>query len=49
MPSEVPSESSLDDRMLLGKGECGVVRYQVADTFLYAANCLCSASLCMTG
>jgi hypothetical protein len=49
MPSEVPSGSSVDDRMLVGKCECGVVRYQVADTFLYAANCHCSRCRAATG
>jgi hypothetical protein len=49
MPSEVPSESSADDRMLVGECQCGAVRYQVADEFLYAANCHCSRCRAATG
>jgi hypothetical protein len=49
MPSEVPSESSADDRLLVGKCQCGAVRYEVADTFLYAANCHCSRCRAATG
>jgi hypothetical protein len=49
MPSEVPSESSADDRMLVGECQCGAVRYQVADAFLYAANCHCSRCRAATG
>ena len=35
--------------MLTGKCECGAVRYQVADEFLYAANCHCSNCRAGTG
>jgi hypothetical protein len=49
MPSEVPSESSADDRMLVGECQCGAVRYQVEDAFLYAANCHCSRCRAATG
>lgn len=49
MPSEMRPESSADDRMLVGKCECGAVSYQVADTFLYAANCHCSRCRAATG
>ena len=35
--------------MLRGKCECGAVRYQVADEFLYAANCHCSRCRAATG
>jgi hypothetical protein len=49
MPSEVLSESSADDRLLVGECQCGAVRYQVADTFLYAANCHCSRCRAATG
>jgi hypothetical protein len=35
--------------MLLGKCECGAVRYRVADAFLYAANCHCSRCRAATG
>jgi hypothetical protein len=47
--AEVPSESSADDRMLVGACQCGAVRYQVADAFLYAANCHCSRCRAATG
>jgi hypothetical protein len=33
---------STNERLLAGACECGAVRYRVADTFLYAANCHCS-------
>ena len=49
MPSEVPSESSADERTLVGECECGAVRYRVADAFLYAANCHCSRCRAATG
>jgi hypothetical protein len=35
--------------LLAGKCECGAVRYQVADAFLYAANCHCSRCRAATG
>ena len=35
--------------MLLGKCECGTVRYRVANAFLYAANCHCSRCRAATG
>ena len=35
--------------MLDGKCECGAVRYQVADEFLYASNCHCSRCRAATG
>jgi hypothetical protein len=35
--------------MLAGKCECGAVRYQVADEFLYASNCHCSRCRAATG
>jgi hypothetical protein len=34
---------------LLGKCECGAVQYSVADAFLYAMNCHCSACRAATG
>jgi len=34
---------------LLGKCECGAVQYLVADAFLYAMNCHCSACRAATG
>jgi hypothetical protein len=38
----LPTESNATDRPLAGACECGAVRYEVADAFLYAANCHCS-------
>jgi hypothetical protein len=35
--------------MLTGRCECGAVEYQVADEFLYAANCHCSNCRSSTG
>ena len=44
------SELSSDDTgVLIGRCECGAVRYQVADAFLYAANCHCSNCRAATG
>jgi hypothetical protein len=37
------------DDILGGGCECGAVRYQVADAFLYAANCHCSRCRAATG
>ena len=37
------------DRMLAGKCRCGAVQYEVADAFLYAANCHCSECRAATG
>jgi hypothetical protein len=34
---------------LVGGCECGAVRYEVADAFLYAANCHCSRCRAATG
>ena len=36
-------------KLLDGRCECGAVRYQVADEFLYAANCHCSRCRAATG
>ncbi len=36
-------------KTLAGKCECGAVRYQVADEFLYAMNCHCSNCRAATG
>jgi hypothetical protein len=49
MPSEVLSENRADDRVLVGKCRCGAVRYEVADAFLYAANCHRSRCRAATG
>jgi hypothetical protein len=35
--------------MLVGRCECGAVRYRVEDAFLYAANCHCSRCRAATG
>jgi hypothetical protein len=35
--------------MLLGRCECGAVRYRVADAFRYAENCHCSRCRAATG
>jgi hypothetical protein len=43
------SESEGADRVLAGKCRCGAVRYDVADAFLYAANCHCSECRAATG
>jgi hypothetical protein len=37
------------DRALVGKCECGAVRYRVADQFRYSANCHCSRCRAATG
>jgi hypothetical protein len=49
MRTEVSPESNADTRVLIGECECGAVRYQVADAFLYAANCHCSRCRAATG
>jgi len=41
--------STSGDRLLLGRCECGAVRYRVADAFLYAAYCHCSRCRAATG
>ncbi len=41
--------SDADNRLLAGKCECGAVRYRVADAFIYAMNCHCSACRAATG
>ena len=38
-----------DTDLLLGKCECGAVRYEVVDAFVYAANCHCSRCRAATG
>jgi len=42
---ETPESSN----RLIGRCECGRVRYRVADEFLYAANCHCSRCRAATG
>jgi hypothetical protein len=41
--------SNATGRPLAGACECGAVRYEVADAFLYAANCHCSRCRAATG
>jgi len=43
------SEAKASNRVLAGKCRCGAVRYEVADAFLYAANCHCSECRAATG
>src|SRR5215210_7637950 len=43
------TDGSATDRPLAGACECGAVRYEVADAFLYAANCHCSRCRAATG
>jgi hypothetical protein len=40
---------TVSTRVLSGKCRCGAVRYEVADEFLYAANCHCSECRAATG
>ncbi len=47
--AEGSSGIEAENRMLVGKCECGSVRYRVADAFLYAANCHCSNCRAATG
>jgi hypothetical protein len=42
-------DSNATDRPLAGACECGAVHYEVADAFLYAANCHCSRCRAATG
>jgi hypothetical protein len=49
MGSKAASGSSADTRLLVGRCECGVVSYRVADAFLYASNCHCSRCRAATG
>jgi hypothetical protein len=49
MRTETSAESIVDNRVLVGKCECGTVRYTVEDTFLYASNCHCSRCRAATG
>ena len=43
------TDGTSGERLLLGKCECGAVRYRVVDAFLYAANCHCSRCRAATG
>lgn len=49
MRTEVSSGSDAGNRTLVGKCQCGAVRYRVADAFLYASNCHCSRCRAATG
>jgi hypothetical protein len=42
-------DSNSTDRPLVGACECGAIRYEVADAFVYAANCHCSRCRAATG
>jgi hypothetical protein len=42
-------DTGATERPLAGGCECGTVRYEVADAFLYAANCHCSRCRAATG
>jgi hypothetical protein len=42
-------DTNATGRPLVGGCECGAVRYEVADAFLYAANCHCSRCRAATG
>ena len=43
------ASSGSDSRLLVGKCECGTVRYRVEDAFAYAMNCHCSRCRAATG
>jgi hypothetical protein len=45
----VTTEPLSGEHLLLGRCECGAVRYRVEDAFLYAANCHCSRCRAATG
>src|SRR5215216_1111460 len=47
--SMTSSERNPGNGLLAGKCRCGAVRYEVADEFLYAANCHCSGCRAATG
>lgn len=49
MPLNSASLSTAAERRLVGKCECGAVRYRVANQFLYAMNCHCSNCRAATG
>lgn len=47
--SSLDVQIGADERSLVGGCWCGAVRYEVADAFLYAANCHCSRCRAATG
>jgi hypothetical protein len=49
MLDEVSPESAVGTRVLVGRCECGTVRYRVVDDFRYALNCHCSRCRAATG
>jgi hypothetical protein len=49
MGTEGWSEGHAEHSVLVGKCQCGAVRYRVPDAFLYAANCHCSRCRAATG
>jgi hypothetical protein len=49
MGTEGWSEGDAEHSVLVGKCQCGAVRYRVPDAFLYAANCHCSRCRAATG
>src|ERR671936_1211882 len=49
MLTEVPLEAEAARRVLVGKCQCGAVRYRVEDAFVYASNCHCSNCRAATG
>jgi catechol 2,3-dioxygenase-like lactoylglutathione lyase family enzyme len=49
MLTEVPPQAEARQRVLIGKCQCGAVRYRVEDAFVYASNCHCSNCRAATG
>jgi hypothetical protein len=49
MSTEGWSKGDAEHSVLVGKCQCGAVRYRVPDAFLYAANCHCSRCRAATG
>jgi hypothetical protein len=47
--TDMSSPEKVSTRRLTGKCECGTVRYEVADAFIYAMNCHCSRCRAATG
>jgi len=45
----MPTDTDAANLRLVGACRCGAVRYEVADAFLYAANCHCSRCRAATG
>jgi len=49
MLTEVSPETDAGRRVLVGRCQCGTVRYRVDDSFIYGLNCHCSACRAATG